>query len=67
MVYTKYEKMFKHIDMTLTAYNRGPVAVRRDLRNGVDPRTDYAWRIIRMYKKLKRADFDTPSIYLASL
>jgi soluble lytic murein transglycosylase-like protein len=67
MIYTKYEKMFKRIDMTLTAYNRGPKAVKRDLCNGIDPRTDYAWRIIRMYKKLKRADFDTPSIYLASL
>ena len=67
MIYTKYEKMFKSIDMTLTAYNRGPKAVKRDLRDGIDPRTDYAWRIIRMYKKLKRADFDTPSIYLASL
>ena len=64
-IYRKYEKMFKRMDMVLTAYNRGPAAVKRDLRAGKDPRTNYAWSIIWMYRKLKKADFDT--IYIAAL
>jgi membrane-bound lytic murein transglycosylase MltF len=67
LVYRKYEAIFKRVDMTLTAYNRGPKAVKIDMRNGIDPRTNYAWLIIKRYKQLKRAGFDTKSIYIASL
>ena len=63
-IYQEYEKMFKRTDLALTAYNRGPAAVRRDRREGRDPRTNYAWTIIKRYKQLRKVDFDTARLAL---
>jgi len=54
-----YEKMFKKTDLALAAYNRGPKAVKKDLRDHKDPRTNYVWSISKTYKKLKKIKFNT--------
>jgi len=63
-ILTSYEKLYKRYDLVLTTYNKGPVLVKRDLRNGIDPRTGYSSAIIKMHKRLKRINFDS-EIYLA--
>ena len=63
-ILTSYEKLYKRYDLVLTTYNKGPVLVKRDLRNGIDPRTGYSSAIIKMHKRLKRIDFGS-EIYLA--
>ena len=63
-ILTSYEKLYKRYDLVLTTYNKGPILVKRDLRNGVDPRTGYSSAIVKMHKRLKRINFDS-EIYLA--
>lgn len=62
-ILSQYKKMFSRVDLVLTAYNRGPVAVKRDLRDGKNPRNGYARSIIRMHKMLKQIDLT--STYIA--
>jgi soluble lytic murein transglycosylase-like protein len=53
-----YEKLFKRYDLVLTTYNKGPKQVKKDIREGKDPRTKYSTDIIRAYNKLKKIDFE---------
>jgi len=59
-----YEKMYQKYDMVLTAYNKGPLQIRKDIREGKDPRTGYSAAIIKTYNRLKKIQFE--KVYLAS-
>ena len=49
-----YSEMYRDVEMTLTAYNRGPGPVDFALMKGRDPRNKYAPRVLGTYNKLKR-------------
>jgi soluble lytic murein transglycosylase-like protein len=49
-----YEEMYKDLKMALTAYNRGPGPVDTALMRGVDPKNDYAGRVMAQYERLKK-------------
>ncbi len=53
-IYGFYDSMYKDMETSLMAYNRGPGRVDSDLMVGRDPsRNGYAKRIMKSYKSLK--------------
>ena len=48
-----YEQMFGGIELSLTAYNRGPAAVANDMKVGRIPYNGYAENIMRTYSRIR--------------
>jgi soluble lytic murein transglycosylase-like protein len=42
---------FESLDLALAAYNKGPEAVKRDLRDDVEPRQDFVDDVMRRYQR----------------
>jgi hypothetical protein len=49
-----YSEMYKDLEMSLTAYNRGPGPVDFALMKGQDPKNKYAPRVLAVYERLKK-------------
>jgi len=55
-IYQFYDKMYKEVDVSLTAYNRGDGKVFSDLMKGRNPRNGYAKKVLKVYKALQAID-----------
>ncbi|MGQ0507710.1 MAG: transglycosylase SLT domain-containing protein [Myxococcaceae bacterium] len=55
-----YTEMYKDLEMSLTAYNRGPGPVDMALMRGKDPKNGYPAHVLETYQRLKGMSVTTP-------
>jgi soluble lytic murein transglycosylase-like protein len=51
-----YQQLYDDVDLTLTAYNRGPTAVNEALANGENPATGYSAKVLELWQRLSDLD-----------
>lgn len=55
-ILTQYQRMFGDLDLTVTAYNRGPGAVNQDLQAGTPPQNGYSAKVLGLWQRLRAID-----------
>jgi hypothetical protein len=52
----QYQQMYGQLDLTLTAYNRGPGAVNQALQAGEAPQNGYSTKVLSLMERLRAID-----------
>lgn len=52
----QYQQMYGDLDLTLTAYNRGPGAVNQSLQAGRAPQNGYSAKVLSLLERLRAID-----------
>lgn len=55
-ILSKYQRMYGDLDLTVTAYNRGPGAVNQDLQAGTPPQNGYSAKVLGLFQRLRAID-----------
>jgi soluble lytic murein transglycosylase-like protein len=59
-ILTAYQQRFGDLDLTVTAYHRGPTAVSEALAAGQAPQTGYSDRVLAVWRRLRALDLAAP-------